>query len=476
MSRDAVTLINVSKHYPLYTRQLLDRLKEILRPGVICHTDFTALKPLDLKISKGETVGILGRNGAGKSTLLKVIAGVKQPTSGTVEVDGSLVALLELGGGFNPDFTGLENIYFYCSMIGLSKREIERITPAVIEFSEIGSYIHQPLKLYSTGMRARLAFAVSVLVEPDILILDEVLSVGDILFQRKCFVKMEQFFKSGKTVLFVSHNVDSVKTLCQRSLLLHDGELLMDGPTELVIPEYHLLMFSSQQEQPEIVERIRSGKTGGRFTKGRSQDRNKISIKQTEQNEPLEPSHEEAKDYFVEGFESKSKSATAAMDIVIHGFYLERLQGGRVTHLARGNRYRLIFLVDFNESVKSVNFATWFYSERTHFISGIEVPDKYQLIEEIAEGVRYQVSVEFDCVFNPGLYGMRLVVRGERNQEYVPLSIVEDAIIFSVLEDGDNHSVGFVKIAHKLEACEVDRADTPETGGQQNNDNQQAGV
>ena len=168
MSEYAVVLENISKQYALYNRPLIDRLKESLHRGKKqFHKPFEAVRPLSLKIKKGETVGIVGQNGAGKSTLLKLIAGVKPPSSGSVQVHGRIVALLELGAGFNPSFTGMENIYFYCSLIGLSRNETTALIPAILDFAEIGEYIHQPVKHYSSGMRARLAFSVSITVEPD---------------------------------------------------------------------------------------------------------------------------------------------------------------------------------------------------------------------------------------------------------------------------------------------------------------------
>lgn len=218
-----ISLKGISKKYNLYNNKL-DRLKESLHPRrKQYHRDFYALKNINLEVKRGEVLGIIGKNGSGKSTLLKIISNILTPTSGIVEIKGKVVALLELGAGFNPEFSGMENIYFYCSLLGFDRKQTDEIVDEIIGFAELGDYINQPVKTYSSGMKARLGFAVSVNVDPDILILDEVLAVGDELFRRKCYARMESFFKGGKTILFVSHEANSINELCSRAILLDRG-------------------------------------------------------------------------------------------------------------------------------------------------------------------------------------------------------------------------------------------------------------
>jgi ABC-type polysaccharide/polyol phosphate transport system ATPase subunit len=239
MSKPPVIEIrNVSKRYKLFNNRK-DQALEALFPFIHRnHTDFFAVKDFSLTVNKGDILGIIGRNGSGKSTLMKLVAGVIQPSSGSVKVKGNIVPLLELGSGFHRDFTGYENIYFYTAVLGYPKKKLLEKTAEIIEFADIGDFINQPLKNYSSGMKARLAFAVSVNIDPDILILDEVLSVGDAVFKEKSYNKITEFFNNGKTILFVSHSMESIRTLCNRVILLDKGQLVMDGKPEEVIEEY----------------------------------------------------------------------------------------------------------------------------------------------------------------------------------------------------------------------------------------------
>lgn len=224
------------------------------------HKDFLALDQLDLTISKGETVGIIGRNGSGKSTLLKLITGLLQPTEGTLRVDGKVSALLELGAGFNPELTGLENVWLNATILGYEKSEVQRKLPGILAFADIGDFIHQKVKVYSSGMFARLAFAVAINLEPEILIVDEILAVGDVLFQSKCFRKFEELKKNGTTILFVTHSVEQIVSHCDRAILLHDGRKLLDGDPRDVANAYLDLMFgrgrqTGEERDPGGVER-----------------------------------------------------------------------------------------------------------------------------------------------------------------------------------------------------------------------------
>lgn len=241
MSDIAIEVKNVSKIYKLYDKPI-DRLKESLNPSKVYHKDHYALKDISFEIKKGETVGIIGTNGSGKSTLLKMITGVLTPTSGSIVVNGKISALLELGAGFNPEYTGLENIYLNGTMMGYTKEQMnERVKP-IVDFADIGDFINQPVKTYSSGMFARLAFAVAINVEPDILIVDEALSVGDSRFQTKCIDKMEEIRSKGTTVLFVSHATEQINRFCTKSLWIEKGVLKDIGETTVITSAYENYM------------------------------------------------------------------------------------------------------------------------------------------------------------------------------------------------------------------------------------------
>lgn len=231
----AVCAESLSKIYRLYGRHI-DRLKESLDPRRRkYHTDFYALRDFSLEVRKGETIGIIGKNGSGKSTLLKLISGILTPTSGSITANGRIAALLELGAGFNPELTGMENIYFNGAIMGYSRREIGQKLKAITSFADIGVYIDQPVKTYSSGMFVRLAFAVAINVEPDILVIDEALAVGDMNFQAGCYRKFNEFRKSGKTVVFVTHALDSILRYCDRAVVLDAGRKAAEtGPKEAV--------------------------------------------------------------------------------------------------------------------------------------------------------------------------------------------------------------------------------------------------
>lgn len=245
MTDIAVHVSQLNKLYHLYDKPL-DRLKESLNPfKKSYHHDFYALDNISFDIKQGDTVGIIGKNGAGKSTLLKIITGVLTPTSGSVEARGKIASILELGAGFNPEMTGLENIYLNGMIQGFTKEQMDDRLDAILEFADIGEFINQPVRVYSSGMFARLAFSVAINVEPDILIVDEALSVGDISFQAKCFNQFRKFQEAKKTILFVTHSIDMVIKYCQSAILINDGCLIAQGDVKDTTEQFRKIMVSS---------------------------------------------------------------------------------------------------------------------------------------------------------------------------------------------------------------------------------------
>lgn len=235
---EVIKVNNVTKIYKIYNDPK-DRFKEAIgSKKKQYHKDYYALNDISFSVGKGEIVGIVGRNGSGKSTILKILTGVLSATSGSIEIDGKVAALLELGAGFNMEYSGMKNIYLNATMMRVSREEIEKKIPDILAFADIGDYINQPVKTYSSGMFVRLAFAVAINVDPDILIVDEALAVGDARFQLKCMDKFLEFVAAGKTILFVTHDVNTVKRFCNRAIWLNQGRLIMDGNTDEVTDRY----------------------------------------------------------------------------------------------------------------------------------------------------------------------------------------------------------------------------------------------
>lgn len=256
---NVISVNNVSKIYPLYDKPV-DRLKETLSlTHKIYHKDFYALENINFNIKKGETVGIVGTNGSGKSTILKIITGVLNPTEGSVHVDGKISALLELGAGFNMEYTGIENLYMNGTLMGYTREEMDAKIPEILEFADIGDFVYQPVKTYSSGMFVRLAFALSVTVEPEVMIVDEALSVGDAFFQAKCFSKLEEIKLRGTTILFVSHDMLSVKKLCNRAIWIEKGHVRMDGDASEVCEAYLSMQIEENNRQKQkLVDQIQN--------------------------------------------------------------------------------------------------------------------------------------------------------------------------------------------------------------------------
>ena len=265
----AISVNDVSKMYKLYDNPM-DRLKESL--GLSRkkkYKEHYALNHVSFQVHKGETVGIIGTNGSGKSTILKIITGVLSPTGGEVSVNGRISALLELGAGFNGEYSGLENVYLNGSMIGFSREEIDAKLQSILDFADIGEFIHQPVKTYSSGMFVRLAFAVAINIDPEILIVDEALSVGDVFFQAKCYRKFEEFKEMGKTILFVSHDLSSIGKYCDRVVLLNKGEKLAEGGAKEMVNLYRRVLVN-QYDDADLEEGAENAEAGqdGQLTDG----------------------------------------------------------------------------------------------------------------------------------------------------------------------------------------------------------------
>lgn len=275
--RKVIQIEHLTKMYKLYDRPS-DRLKESLGfSKKKRYREHYALRDVSLTVHEGECVGIIGTNGSGKSTILKIITGVLSATEGTVKVDGRISALLELGAGFNSEYTGMENIYLNGTMIGFSREEIDSRLQQILDFADIGDFIHQPVKTYSSGMFVRLAFAIAINIEPEILVVDEALSVGDVFFQAKCYHKFEEFKKQGKTILFVSHDLSSVSKYCDRVVLLNQGVKLDEGTPKAMVDMYkQLLVHQEPVKQQENTEESREAPKSENWREGFSVNPNTL--------------------------------------------------------------------------------------------------------------------------------------------------------------------------------------------------------
>lgn len=255
----AISVQDVTKVYRLYEKPI-DRLKESMSlTHKSYHRDFYALNGISFTVEKGQTVGIIGTNGSGKSTILKIITGVLTPTTGKVSVDGKISALLELGAGFNSDYTGIENIYMNGTMMGYSRKEMDAKLQDILDFAEIGDFVYQPVKTYSSGMFVRLAFALAINVEPEILIVDEALSVGDVFFQAKCYRRMEEIRRSGTTILMVTHDMGSIIKYCDKVVLLNKGEFVAEGTAGHMVDLYKKILAGQMDSLQAELEKEREG-------------------------------------------------------------------------------------------------------------------------------------------------------------------------------------------------------------------------
>ena len=430
MNKDiAIKIENITKTYRLYDNHA-DRVKEAFHPlRKKYHHNFNALSNVNFEVRKGETLGIIGRNGSGKSTLLQIICGILQPSSGSVEVNGRISALLELGAGFNPEFTGRENVYVNGSILGLTHEELMNRFDEITAFADIGSFLDQPVKTYSTGMIVRLAFAVAINVDPQILVVDEVLAVGDELFQRKCFSGIEAIKKNGATILFVSHMGGMIIELCDRAILVDTGEMLAMGTPKNIVGYYQKLLFAPEEKQKEIRQLIKTSSSGvssqgsickpltvnthSSFRKSRSDDG---------QVEYFDPNLKPTTRLFYESF-----GASISLPEIF------TLAGKRVNSLRSGTTYHYVYNVNFERDSYDVRFGMMIKAINGTEIGGIGSASLGHGIDHITAGTILKVRFTFYCNLLPGYYFINASCSGEVNREDVFLHRIVDAAAFRVL-------------------------------------------
>lgn len=456
MSSDniAVSVQNLSKCFQIYNhpedrlkQSIIPRLRQFFElPAKVYYHEFWALRNINLQIKRGETVGIVGRNGSGKSTLLQLICNTLTPTAGVVQTKGRIAALLELGSGFNPEFTGKENIYLYGALLGLDKKEIDKKYDDILNFADIGEFVDQPIKTYSSGMAVRLAFAVAINVDPDILVIDEALAVGDELFQRKCFSKIESIKQEGATILFVSHSGGMVIELCDRAILVDAGEKLTEGEPKKIIGAYQKLLYAPPERQLGIRDAIKSGN----YLLADAAEKSAAHIQTQQQDAAIQESYDV-------GLIPTSTIEYASRGAAIKDAHIELLNGTRVNNLVSGEKYNYVYSVDFSVPVENARFGMLIKTTSGFELGGgISASHSFQGINHVDANTTYKVKFTFECSLNPGTYYLNAGVLGFANDTETYLHRVIDIAMFRVIAIEDNLStmtVNFSPIASiELEA------------------------
>lgn len=422
MSEVAIRVDDVSKLYKLYDKPS-DRLKESL--GLTrkkLYKEHYALYNVSFDVKRGETVGIIGTNGSGKSTILKIITGVLNPSGGHVEIDGRISALLELGAGFNMEYTGIENIYLNGTMIGFSREEIDAKMQDILDFADIGDFVHQPVKTYSSGMFVRLAFAVAINIDPEILIVDEALSVGDVFFQAKCYKKFEDFKKMGKTILFVSHDLGSISKYCDRVVLLNRGKKLAEGTPKEMVSMYKRIMVNQDKAE-------------------------EIAAHQMDMSSLEEDDEKEIKEAACEGQWKNHYNLNPDVDeygngaAEIEDFAIIDENGNYTNAIVKGTRFRLKSKVKFKQDVHDPIFTYTFKNIQGVAITGTNTMYEKKDVPLAKEGETYVATFEQDMFLQGGEYLLSMSCTGYRDGEFQVYHRLYDVCNVTVVSD--KNTVGF---------------------------------
>ena len=434
MDKDiAIEVKNLTKIYKLYDKPM-DRLKDSL--GLAKKGKFKehrALNNVSLSVKKGETVGIIGTNGSGKSTILKIITGVLSPTEGEVNVDGHISALLELGAGFNMEYNGIDNIYLNGMMIGFSEEEIEKRMDAILEFADIGDYVYQPVKTYSSGMFVRLAFAVAINIDPEILIVDEALSVGDVFFQAKCYHKFEEFKKKGKTILFVSHDLSSISKYCDRAVLLNQGVLLGEGTPKKMIDIYKQVLVGQYPLPSSDVENLLDDESI-REAAASADKRADAKIKGDDKKSDEAPQKDES----VSDVEALEYGDGAA---VITEYYITDNKDVRTNSIIKGTDFTVHMRVKFNRNVSAPIFAMTFKNVMGIEITGTNSMVEKAFLEPVKAGDVKDITFTQNMSLQGGDYLLSFGVTGFEQNDFTVYHRLYDVLSVSVVSD--KNTVGY---------------------------------
>jgi lipopolysaccharide transport system ATP-binding protein len=434
----AISVSSLSKVYPLYNSPR-DRLKEALHPmRKKYHHDFYAIKDISFEVKRGETIGIIGQNGSGKSTLLKILSNVLTPTGGSYLVNGKVSSLLELGTGFNLELTGIENVYFSGTLLGFTRAEMDAKMDDILSFADIGEFVRQPVKTYSTGMYVRLAFAAAISVDPDVLFVDEALSVGDELFQRKCFSRIEAMRSRGVTILFVSHSGGTVVELCDRAMLFDAGEKLVSGNPKQIVGYYQKLLYAPSDKKETIREQIRQKEKSYQAVPGSFKDHIDGFTKPGEEKFEL-------KESFDPNLKPTSTIAYESHGAIIETPSIFTIGGEIVNNLIRGNTYRYSYKVHFSKSSYNVRFGMLIKTTTgLELGGGVSAKSTLDSLHHVEAGTTYQVEFRFHCTLNQGVYFLNAGVTGSINGNDVYLHRLIDIAMFRVMPDAENLATGII--------------------------------
>lgn len=427
----AIRVEDVSKIYKLYNKPS-DRFKEALNlTRKKLSKDHHALDHLSFDVKKGECVGLIGQNGAGKSTILKIITGVLNPTYGNVEINGRISALLELGAGFNQEYTGIENIYLNGTMIGFSKEEIDKKMDSILSFADIGDFVYQPVKTYSSGMFVRLAFAVAINIDPEILIVDEALSVGDVFFQAKCYQKFDEFKQEGKTILLVSHDLGSVSKYCDRVILLNKGKKLAEGSPKEMIDLYKKVMVN--QADVEAIE-----KNGGDV---------RVALKKREVKE--DPGHR-WKDHFTIN-PDLNEYGDGRAEIIDFGILDEN--NNVTSSIMKGTRFQIRSKVKFHQDIPNTIFTYTFKNVKGVAITGTNTMYEKKVVPLAKKGEIYMATFDQEMNLQGGEYLLSLSCTGFQNGQFVVYHRLYDVISVTVISN--KNTVGFYDMNSETNVIKV---------------------
>lgn len=448
MAEIVISLQNISKCFKRYSHPV-DRLKEILLPGKSRADEFWAVQNINIEIERGHTLGIVGRNGSGKSTLLQIIVGTLTPTKGKVTVKGRISALLELGSGFNPEFTGRQNVFFNGQLLGLKSSEIEEKFDQIAGFADIGDFIDQPVKTYSSGMFIRLGFAVATSVEPDILVVDEALSVGDEAFQRKCFARIQDIQERGGTILFVSHAASTVVQLCDSAILMDHGEMLLYHTPKYVVSKYQKLIYAFPDKIPSIREEIRHISNlstedlldDGKINDQADNPREKTDHKNHSNQISKSAEYEEIYDPEMTPSNTIHYPNKGAEIIEPH---IITLDGKKVNHLINRREYYYTYAVKFVNSTYKVRFGMLIKTLSGFELGGASLHGYTKSVEYIEPEQTVIVKFKFKCLLNPGVYFLNAGVVGMAGDHLTYLSRCIDIAMFRVQHCSDSCGTGVV--------------------------------
>ncbi|MEM9922235.1 MAG: ABC transporter ATP-binding protein [Cyanobacteria bacterium P01_D01_bin.50] len=433
----AISLQNVSKCFKRYAHPV-DRLKELLLPQKTYAQEFWALQDINLKVPKGHSLGIVGRNGSGKSTLLQIVVGTLTTTSGEARVNGRISALLELGSGFNSEFTGRQNVFLNGRLLGLEQQQIEAKFDDIAAFADIGDFIEQPVKTYSSGMFIRLAFAVAINVEPDILVVDEALAVGDEAFQRKCFSRIQAIQDSGGTILFVSHSASHVIELCDSAVLLDRGDLLLYGSPKSVITNYHKLIYAPADKIESLREEIKNINSQNVEKNLHPDDKvNKLTTK-------VLNSKSQLLEQYDPNLIPKSTIYYIPRGAEIEEPHITTVNGQRINILNRRNEYIYTYKVNFLQSAFRVRFGMMIKTVSGVELGGAASHTFEKPIDSIEAGDIIEVKFKFDCNLQPGVYFLNAGVVGTIDGTEVFLHRIHDVAMFRVQPEEDILTTGTI--------------------------------